>query len=89
MSSKYVGVLLFYLHMHSSFQYLFLLLKQSYRTVLHVVYFNYQMGVNVTLTYHNVIMGDNQELYLNHAAINTIIMAVSWQSRKGYATRRC
>ena len=33
-------------------------------------------NVDVTLTYHNVIMGFKQELYLNHAAINTIIMAV-------------
>ena len=33
-------------------------------------------NVNITLTYHNVIMGFNPELYLNHAAINTIIMAV-------------
>ena len=32
--------------------------------------------MNVTLTYHNVIMGFKQYLYLNHAAINTIIMAV-------------
>ena len=32
--------------------------------------------MNVTLTYHNVIMGFKQDLYLNHAAINTIIMAV-------------
>ena len=32
--------------------------------------------MNVTLTYHNVIMGVKQDLYLNHAAINTIIMAV-------------
>ena len=32
--------------------------------------------VNVTLTYHNVIMGFRQEMYANHAAINTIIMAM-------------
>ena len=37
----------------------------------------YNVNVNVTLTYHNVIMGFNQNLYLNHAAINTIIMAVN------------
>ena len=32
--------------------------------------------VNVTMTYHNVLMGFKQEMYKNHAAINTIIMAV-------------
>ena len=32
--------------------------------------------VNITLTYHNVLMGSKQEMYSNHAAINTIIMAV-------------
>ena len=33
-------------------------------------------NVNISLTYHNVILGYNQELYKNHAAINTIIMAI-------------
>ena len=31
--------------------------------------------VIVKITYHNVIMGFKEELYKNHAAINTIIMA--------------
>ena len=40
--------------------------------------------VNVTLTFHNVIKGFRQEMYTNHAAINTIIMVV----KKGYAIRK-
>ena len=32
--------------------------------------------VTIKLTYHNVLMGCKQEIYNNHAAINTIIMAV-------------
>ena len=41
-------------------------------------------NVTVKMTYHNVLMGFKEELYKNHAAINTIIMAV----KKGYATKK-
>ena len=32
--------------------------------------------VDLTMTYHNIIMGFRQDTYSNYAAINTIIMAV-------------
>ena len=41
-------------------------------------------NVTVKMTYHNVLIGFTEELYKNHAAINTIIMAV----KKGCATKK-
>ena len=35
----------------------------------------------VKLTYHNVLMGFKEEMYNNHEAINTIIMAVKKRIR--------
>ena len=36
----------------------------------------YIQSLQMKMTYHNVLMGFKEELYKNHAAINTIIMAV-------------
>ena len=37
---------------------------------------NYRFRTNIEIKHHNVIMGFNKENCKNHAAINTIIMAV-------------
>ena len=37
---------------------------------------NERFRTNIEIEYHNIIMGFNPEICKNHAAINTIIMAV-------------
>ena len=43
---------------------------------LYLAVFPYIISYENILTYHNVIMGFNPENCKNHAAVNTIIMAV-------------